>query len=94
VKSITSEINIHQKALVNIISSLPVKAVGMTKNVGPENGGSRVIKGRQIQSWKMRDQMSMLENAGPENVCPAFPVPPTVVVLYCTHKYLNYKSLL
>jgi len=39
----------------------------MTKNVGPENGGSRVIKGRQIQSWKMRDQMSMLENAGPEN---------------------------
>ena len=46
--------------------------VNLVINVKPATGHHRTLTGknyigRQIQSWKMRDQMSMLENAGPEN---------------------------
>jgi len=35
-----------------------------------ENVRPRVIKRRQIQGWKMKDQTSLPENAGPESEGP------------------------
>ena len=47
----------------------------MTENAGPENGGSRLIRGWQILGgkmlhWKTKDQTSLLEKAGPESEGP------------------------
>jgi len=44
----------------------------MTENAGPENGGSRLIRGWQILGgkmlhWKTKDQTSLLEKARPES---------------------------
>ena len=49
----------------------------MTENAGPENGGSRLIRGWQILGgkmlhWKTKDQTSLLEKAGPESEGPNY----------------------
>jgi len=68
----TTQNNIHQQHVLDVLYLCPLDLHGATENAGLKNAGPSKMQGWKTRDWKTRDQMTGVENAGLENAGPFY----------------------